>query len=373
VRSHADVVVRDGRVVFKLLRPHTHFDLLLANHNAPIVAEGPLPLGTGPYRLEPGPPARLLRNPHHPLRAAVEEVQVDVYPVSAGGQPQALIDAVNDGRVDYTHHVPYSALNQLKNVRKMSSLGYCTCSLFFNTERPPLSDVRVRRSLARAVDRQGIAAACYTNPLAFVARGLLPPLVGRGEDGITHDPAEARRMLRDAGVTAPARPLSLLVMPLPRPYLPDPQAVARRLADDFAAVGWRVEPKLPSGLPDYLAQASSTSHDMMLQGWNPDSQDPLEYIEVHVASHAIPTRPEDIFRLANLARYRNPVMDKALAKHRSDGDASSWQTILQLLASDVPLLPIMYGPSVAVMSWRIVQRPKSLLYRPFLAELALRD
>ena len=375
LRPHAEVGLRDGRLTFKLVRPYARFELLLANYHAPIVAAGPAgraPLGTGPFVLEPGG-RRLRRNPHHPRQPLVDEAVIDVYPPAADGQALALIEAVNAGQVDFTNQVPYSALPQLKNVRKISSLGSSTCSLFFNTERPALADPRVRRALARAVDRQGIAAACYANPLAFVARGLLPPLLGQAEDKIEHEPHEARRLLAEAGAATPARPLDLLVMPLARPYLPDPQGVGKRLVDAFAAVGWSVQANVPASLADYVSLAGRAAYDLALQGWIPDSYDPLEFLEVHLDSSSIPVNADDIFRAANLARYRSAEADRLLAAHRAQGDPESWQALQRLLANDVPLLPIMYGPSVSVLSWRVAQKPVSVLYRPFLAEIALRE
>jgi ABC-type transport system substrate-binding protein len=368
---HADVGVRDGRVVFQLKHPDARFGYLLANLGVPIVAERARgPIGTGPFVLEPGPPPRLVRNPHYQPAPAIEEVALDVYPPAPDGFPRALVDAVNDGRVDFSDQVPYAALAQVRNVRKLARLGHCTCSLFFNCERPPFVSVAVRRAFARAVDREALAATCYSNPLAFTARGLLPPTLGRLDDLVPFDLDAARAWLTKSAAQPPAKPLELLAIPLPRPYLPTPESVAARLAQDLGALGWPLRVVLPRDLKEYSALVGRGAYDLALQGWRPDSPDALEYVESHVASTRVPVTPDGIALSVNVARYRNAAMDAALAAHRERGDEASWLRVQRLLAEDVPLLPLIYGPYVAVVSWRVTQLPSSsFLFGPFLREL----
>jgi peptide/nickel transport system substrate-binding protein len=368
----ADVGVHDGRLVFQLKRPDTRFDYLLATSAVPVVADGLRgPIGTGPFVLEPGPPARLLRNPHYRPAPSIDEVAVDVHAPGADGFPRALVEAVNAGRVDFTHQVPYAALAQVHNVRKIARLGYCTCSLFFNTERAPFDSAAVRRAFARAVDRQALAAICYSNPLAFTARNLLPPTMGRHDDGVAFDLAAARELLAQSGVRPPAQPLELVAIPLPRPYLPDPEGVAARLARDLGALGWPLRVVLPRDLKEYATLVGRGAYDLALQGWQPDSPDALEYIETHVGSTHVPVTPDGIALNVNVARYRNAAMDAVLQEHRERGDDESWRRLQRLLAEDMPLLPLIYGPYVAVVSWRVTRLPSSFLFGPFLHELAL--
>src|SRR5262249_11210871 len=72
-----------------------------------------------------------------------------------------------------------------------------------NLRDPILSDVRVRRALGYALDRQGIVEYLRRG-LAVPAAGILPPVSWAFEPDVftfTYDPARARRLLDEAGYT----------------------------------------------------------------------------------------------------------------------------------------------------------------------------
>src|SRR5262245_62488358 len=72
---------------------------------------------------------------------------------------------------------------------------------------PPFNDVRVRRAISMAIDRQGIIEAVYMRgePTPAIARGAtewsLPiDQLGEGARYYQHDPKEAKRLLTEAGL-----------------------------------------------------------------------------------------------------------------------------------------------------------------------------
>jgi peptide/nickel transport system substrate-binding protein len=78
--------------------------------------------------------------------------------------------------------------------------------IYMRTDQAPFNDVRVRRAISHAVDRQGILAGLGTRgePTPAVPRGLaewsLPiEQLGEGAKYYRHDPPEARRLLAEAG------------------------------------------------------------------------------------------------------------------------------------------------------------------------------
>src|SRR2546425_13228357 len=81
-----------------------------------------------------------------------------------------------------------------------------TTGIYMRTDKPPFNDVRVRRAISHAVDRQAIIDSVYIKGefTPAVARGLpggalrLDQL-GPGARYYPHDPVEARRLLADAG------------------------------------------------------------------------------------------------------------------------------------------------------------------------------
>ena len=86
----------------------------------------------------------------------------------------------------------------LSNVTSASS----TCAPIM----PPFNDVRVRRAISMAIDRQGIIEAVYMRgePTPAIARGAtewsLPiDQLGEGAKYYQYNPKEARRLLAEAG------------------------------------------------------------------------------------------------------------------------------------------------------------------------------
>src|SRR5207249_9405083 len=78
--------------------------------------------------------------------------------------------------------------------------------LYMRTDQPPCNDVRVRRAISHAIDRQGLIEAVWGRgePTPAVARGLVEwslPVdqLGAGAKYYQYDPKEARRLLAEAG------------------------------------------------------------------------------------------------------------------------------------------------------------------------------
>jgi peptide/nickel transport system substrate-binding protein len=74
------------------------------------------------------------------------------------------------------------------------------------TDKPPFNDLRVRRAISHALDRQGIIEGVYLRgePTPALARGLVEwslPVdqLGAGARYYQHDPQEAKRLLAEAG------------------------------------------------------------------------------------------------------------------------------------------------------------------------------
>lgn len=76
-----------------------------------------------------------------------------------------------------------------------------TQCLIFDAEQPPFSDVRVRRAVAHAVNKEELISEAY-GEIATPAAGPIPPgLIGHDASyrGLEYDPELARRLMREAG------------------------------------------------------------------------------------------------------------------------------------------------------------------------------
>ena len=375
-KLHASASARGDRVIFRLKRPNARFDLGLARFDHGIVLErGAEFLGTGPYMLDGGTDMesfRLVRNPYRKQAALVPEIECRVYPMDVNGGRTKLLEAVNRGEVDFTDELARDELNRVEKMRKVIQLGFCTAILFFNTEKPLFQDKRVRQAFAAAIDRKALAAQSYSNALAFAASGMIPPLLGNTPDLIMHDLAHGRDLLAKAGAKA-AGPLVLAVIPVARPYLREPRATAELLAKQLGQLGFKIEVRQPGDVTEYRDWNARGAYDMVLGGWIPDTPDPVDFMESLLGSSGIPVPANQATRSSNFCRWRSPEMDQALEKQRLKPDPATWRSICDMVREEVPAFPLMYGPRIAVVSWRVRNFPRDFGTGPFLANVELPD
>ncbi|MBZ5523721.1 MAG: hypothetical protein LAP21_15925 [Acidobacteriia bacterium] len=372
----ASARARGNRVFFKVRRPNARFELVLSRHEHSIVLEkGDQFLGTGPYILSPDSQPdhlRLIRNPHYKGSVRLPEIECTVYPVDANGSRRKLLEAVDRGDVDFTDELPRDDLNRVQRMRKCIDLGYCTAILFFNTERQIFLNHLVRRACAEAIDRKALAAQSYSNALAFTATGLLPPSLGKATpDNIVHDLEHARQLLAESGIHPPTTPLIMCVVPVPRPHLPEPRATAEMVATQLGKLGFNFDIRQARSMEEFFDMAGRGSYDLVLSGWIPDTSDPLDYMESLIATPSIPASGRGASKGSNLSRWTSDAVDQAIDRERMRPDPDNWKQMCDLLQSEVPLLPLMYGPRSVVVTWRAKNFPRNFGHRPFLAELEL--
>jgi len=92
------------------------------------------------------------------------------------------------------------------HLRYQDMLAINAQTIWMRTDQPPFNDVRVRRAISQAVDRQALIEAVYLRgePSPAIGRGLaqwsLPiDQLGEGAKYYQYNPKEARRLLAEAG------------------------------------------------------------------------------------------------------------------------------------------------------------------------------
>jgi len=346
-----------GREVrFVLAEPDPRFEARLSLRWASIVKrEGGMLLGTGPFAAQPGwTPEHLvlLRNPHALRRPWIDGVEYRVYPPSADGRLDRLARAIAEGEIDLTTGLTRDDAIRLKGVRKDFQPGTSTAFLAFNVEHAPLSDVEVRRAICEAIDRTAVTGLSHESPHAFAARSLLPSSMWGGSDGVHYDPARARERLRARGVR-PDRPLRLLTIWGPRPYLYAPQRTAQLVQQQLADVGLSVEIVQSTSSVDYFARASAGAYDLVLAGWIADTPDPLDFLDAVLGSQSVPTPQRAVAYASNVSRYRSPELDAALERYRRDASEDSLHEAMDVCIRDAPLSPLCYGAHIVVHGWHV--------------------
>jgi oligopeptide transport system substrate-binding protein len=157
-------------------------------------------VGNGPFVLADWRKAQHLtvtRNPHYHAADRIKLAGVRHQIYDSGDTEERAFRA---GQVDITMSVPFTKLANYEPPTLRRQPLHETRYFALNTTRPPLNDVRVRRALAMAIDRD----ALVRNVLRGAQRpalNFIPPGLG-GYTGTTEfrpDAAAARALLADAG------------------------------------------------------------------------------------------------------------------------------------------------------------------------------
>ncbi len=343
-------------VEFRLVAPDASFLWHLATHYAPILSAEYAdtlikqnhqelidwkPIGSGPFMLEDyqaGQFVRLMRNKNYwKGEPRMEEVVVDM---GEGGTGR--ISKLLTGECDV---LAYPAASQLKVLRDDPRLrlsmrsGMNIAYLAFNTNKPPLNQLKVRQAIAYAINNQRLMQSIYYGT-AETAASILPRAswAYNNQAQVTdYDPERAKAILLELGLENLT--LDLWVPVSSQSYNPSPIKMAELIQADLAQVGIRMNIRPAQGR--FLEnQLMDPSHDMTLAGWSTDSNDPDSFFRPLLSCAAINSQ-------TNLSHWCNPNFDdivhKALLTQQLAARIDYYHQAQNILAQDLPVLPLAYS------------------------------
>lgn len=208
----------DGCVELELTEPLAFFLPMLCVHHAGIVPREEIeadngarflerPVGTGPFRLtsyeRKSGRVKLARFKDYWNK---EKPYVDEVTMEYSEDGEELFERLRTGELGLIREEASERVKRLSSDPEFASCIVAapqlhTQMLFFDAEQAPFDDVRVRRAVAHAVNKEQLVEEAYGN-LAVAASGPIPPgLLGHDADyrGLEYDPQKARRLLREAG------------------------------------------------------------------------------------------------------------------------------------------------------------------------------
>ncbi|MFN0028759.1 MAG: ABC transporter substrate-binding protein [Acidimicrobiales bacterium] len=155
----------------------------------------------------------------------------------------ARVAGIKTGTLDLAYGLTGSGAEGLKgdaNVKvveiKETGLGYCMMlDNVFPNEPSPLQDVRVRRALLMAVDREAIAKALYKGYATVPQSGTpkITPGFNPDNKAVPFDPEGAKKLLAEAGVTN----LEIQLGSYTTTTVPDMPKLAETIAQYWQQVG----------------------------------------------------------------------------------------------------------------------------------------
>lgn len=182
------------------------------------------------------------------------------------------------------HVMPYPnpadlpAMKKDANVTLLEQPGLNVGYLAYNTTKKPFDDVRVRKAVNMAINKQAIVDAVYLGT-GIPATNPIPPTMWSYNKSIkddAFDPVEAKKLLAAAGLPD-GFTTDLWAMPVQRPYNPNAKRIAELMQADLAKVGIKAEIK-SFEWGEYRKRMQSGEHQMGMLGWTGDNGDPDNFL-----------------------------------------------------------------------------------------------
>ena len=300
-------------------------------------------VGNGAYRLAawvPNDRIEVVRNPHHWSDAKTGLQRVIFFPTENLGADEAAYRAGQ-------RHVTYDVLpDRIATYRAQTPSPLRvdplleTFYLRFNTTRKPLDDVRVRRALALAIDREAIAGSVLQGS-RLAAFHYVPPGAGgfRSEARQPHDPAAARELLAQAGFPGGKG--------FPRlEFLMNSDVVNTRILEALQAM-WKRELGVDVALVSqdfrvYLDAMKGLRYDIARARWVGDYDDPNTYLDMYLTGGG-----------NNQTGWSNATYDRLIAQAAAAPDQTTrfalFQQAEKLLLEEAPITPVVFGTRVQLV------------------------
>jgi peptide/nickel transport system substrate-binding protein len=218
-------------------------------------------VGTGPYTVEevaPGDHVTLAaRDDYWGEAPAIQDVTVRYF-----ADANAQANAVRAGDIDMAYNLQapdlLTGLEQDESLQVIDGTSTGEVLLALNNAAPPFDDLRVRRAVMYAIDRQAVLDTAWAGHGELIGSMVPPtdPYYQDLTDAYPHDPDRARELLAEAG----AEDLSIMFDVPTRPYA---EAVAQVVVSQLADVG--IEATIvPAEFPAVWLDKVFTKHDYQM-------------------------------------------------------------------------------------------------------------
>lgn len=294
--------------------------------------------GSGPFRFvrKTGRDLVFDRDPQHPSKPFWEHVVVRTvadpttrYLSLVGGDIDVLVNALSPRRL----------LEAMKNpkLRVYRSTGVAFQYLGFNLRSPKFRDVRVRRALALALDRDSIIEKKLLG-FAKPANSVLPPtnpFYAADLGTMAYDPVEAKRLLKAAGAEH-------LEIELKSSSDADVLSILRLIQESWQKIGVRVVLR-PFEFPTFFSDIQKGNFEMFSLRWTGMTEADLLNKLFH--SREFPPGRNRTF-------YANPKVDDLLDRSASEINPARRKALVgevqHIIFQDLPYIPLWYPDNVAV-------------------------
>lgn len=235
--------------------------------------------------------------------------------------------------------------------------------LYANTTRPPFDDVRVRKALSMAIDREllvDVALYRYSRPADATALSdgyaawRDSAAVRAGSGWVAHDPAAAEALLDEAGLRRNADGVRALPDGTPLRYdilcvsgWSDWVRACQVIARGFTAIGIPASVRT-NDFSAWFQRVQEGQFDLSL-GWSFEGPTPYLFYRWLMSSATV--KPIGEVSTGNWHRYGSPAADSVLTAFEREADPAEQRrlaaTMQSVFVSEAPAIPLYPNPSWA--------------------------
>ena len=296
------------------------------------------PVGTGPFKF-----VKWVRDDHTILerneeywgkKAYLDKIIIKVIP-----EPSARLMSLQTGLVDMADDLDPDSILLVKEDTRFDVLERIACGFSYvalNCERPPLNKTIVRQAINYAVDKPTLVKSVFQG-MAIPATNPMPPVCWGYNDDIVpyeYNPVKSKELLEKAGL-GKGFEVDFLVLPMSRPYMPEPLKVGELIQAYLREVGIKAKiVRLDWG--GFAKRLYAGDFDMIEVGWLLGTGDPDSLLFDFLSGTST----------SNRARWKNPEYTGLVEKARRITDKAE-RTRLYLKAQeifheDIPWIPLTY-------------------------------
>lgn len=247
----------DTTVVIVTTAPNSDLPASLHYSNTSIIAQSSVdkdgklikPIGTGVFKLEQFDPStgdmKMSKNTQYWGNVS----KLDTLEIRALPDPNTRALALEKGEIDFACDPPYSELERLEKGNELKVELNKTARTYIiemNLNQAPFNDVKVRKAMSYAIDRESIVKNVLFGCGAAAIGPYMPGMAWTNENlkGYPYNPEKAKQLLAEAGwkdsdgdgiVDQNGKPMKITLMTYPqRPGLPP---MAEAVQAQFKNVG----------------------------------------------------------------------------------------------------------------------------------------
>jgi peptide/nickel transport system substrate-binding protein len=322
---------------------------------------GKAAIGTGPYKLvEYVPNQRILIKANYGYWGGEEPWEKITFKMLTN--PAARVAALLSGDVQMIETVPTADIAKLSTDKKLSLVDKVSNRVIYvhmnqSTEKSPpfvfskdgkpldknpFRDVRVRRALSMAINRDAIVDRVMEKKAVPASQLLADNFFGtsRKLKPAKYDPDGAKKLLAEAGYP---NGFALTIHGPNNRYINDDK-IAQAIAQMYTRVGLDVKVEtMPSSV--YFTRATKLEFGYMVLGWGTESNEQGSSMRSLLATFDAAKG----MGVTNRGRYSNPAFDKVLAEALVTMNEKKREGLIQqaaeMVMGDVGLIPLHYEVS----------------------------